>query len=148
MTDSEYMQLALEQAALAEKENEVPVGAIVVFGDQVVGAGHNTRESELDISGHAEIKALQAAAKTLGRWSLEGCRLYVTLEPCLMCAGAILQSRVSSVCFGAKDPKEGAIVSKHHVYDGEKGAPLIEFGVAEKQCSDVLTAFFAKQRKA
>lgn len=146
MTETDYMQLAIEEAKKAAEAGEVPVGAVVVYRDEIIGKGRNTRENDLDISGHAEIKALQMAAKALGRWSLEGCRLYVTLEPCLMCAGAILQSRVSSLCFGAKDAKEGAIVSKHHVYDGEKGAPLLSFGVAEEACAELLTAFFSKQR--
>ena len=146
MEDIEFMKLALGQARLAAKENEVPVGAVVVKEGKVIALAHNTREKDLDISGHAEIKALQEAAKKLGTWSLEGCSLYVTLEPCLMCGGAILQSRLSYLCFGAKDEKEGAVVSSYHVFDQIKDAPLVRFGLLENECQTVLKEFFASRR--
>ena len=146
MNDVEAMEIALEEARLAYNEGEVPVGAVILCGGELIAKAHNTRETDLDISGHAEIKAMQEAAKKLGRWSLEGCRLIVTLEPCPMCAGAILQSRLSSLCFGAKDEKEGAIVSAYHLFDGKKEAPFIDFGIKEEECSALLKSFFAARR--
>lgn len=140
------MEIALEEARLAYEENEVPVGAVILRNGELIARAHNTRETDLDISGHAEIKAMQLAAKVLGKWNLEGCRMVVTLEPCPMCAGAILQSRLSSLCFGAKDEKEGAIVSSYFLFDGKKESPLVNFGVKEEECTDILKSFFAKQR--
>lgn len=146
MNDLQAMEIALEEARLAYEENEVPVGAVILRNGELIARAHNTRETDLDISGHAEIKAMQLAAKVLGKWSLEGCRMVVTLEPCPMCAGAILQSRLSSLCFGAKDEKEGAIVSSFFLFDGKKETPLVNFGVKEEECTEILKSFFAKQR--
>lgn len=140
------MELALEQARIGLSLGEVPVGAVIVYKDEVIGVGHNTREGDDDISGHAEINALKDAGKHLGRWQLDGASLYVTLEPCLMCAGAIRQSRVSSIVFGASDPGEGAVVSKHHVFDADNGVQTILGGVMKEECEALLNAFFAKRR--
>lgn len=145
--DEEFMSLALEEARRAFDEGEVPVGAVVVKEGKVIATGHNSRENENDISGHAEINAIKAAEKVLGRWTLEGCALYVTLEPCPMCAGAIKQCRLSSLVFGAKDEAEGAVMSRYHLFDADNGAQSITFGVLEKECSDLLKTFFAKKRK-
>ena len=145
--DELYMRLALAEATSALVEGEVPVGAVVVYEDKVIGVGHNSRESGLDISGHAEINALRAAAKARGSWNLEGCTLYVTLEPCLMCAGAIRQSRLSSLVFGAKDEKEGAVLSKFHVFDQDNATQAIVHGVLEEECAAMLKRFFANARK-
>ena len=125
---------------------EVPVGAIIVKDGQIIARAHNTREGDKDISGHAEINAIRLAEKALGRWTLEGCVLYVTLEPCLMCAGAIKQSRLSSVVFGAKDEAEGAVVSKYHVFDDVNGSIGVVYGVLEEPCSELLKSFFAARR--
>lgn len=144
--DEEYMRLALEEARRAYEEGEVPVGAVVVFSGRVLAAAHNTREGCLDISGHAEINAMRQAEKALGRWTLEGCTLYVTLEPCVMCAGAIRQSRLSSVVYGAADEKEGAVSSAFHVFDGDNATQTIVSGVLAKECSAILKDFFEKQR--
>ena len=144
--DEEFMSLAIEEAKASASVNEVPVGAVIVLGDKVISRAHNTREGNLDISGHAEINAIRLAEKALGRWSLEGCALYVTLEPCLMCAGAIKQARLSSLVFGAKDEEEGAVVSKHHVFDEDNGAQSIAWGLCEKECSKLLKDFFASRR--
>lgn len=135
---------ALEEAKLAYEEGEIPVGAVVVQNGQIVGRGHNGREKNLDISSHAEINAIKNAAKTLGRWDLHDCSLYVTLEPCLMCAGAILQSRIRFVCFGCVDKKAGAILSIYHAFDANNAymPPLIDKGMCEKECSDILKHFF------
>ena len=146
--DEVYMKEALKEAALAFDEGEVPVGAVVVRDDVIVGRGHNHKERDLDISSHAEIVAIKEAAKTLGRWSLEDCSLYVTLEPCLMCAGAILQSRIRFLSFGALDPAAGSILSAYHVFD-EKNAytpPLIDKGLRNNECSDLLLRFFKSKR--
>ena len=145
--DELYMRLALAEATSALVEGEVPVGAVVVYEGKVIGVGRNSRESDLDISGHAEINALRAAAKARGSWNLEGCTLYVTLEPCLMCAGAIRQSRLSSLVFGAKDEKEGAVLSKFHVFDQDNAAQAIAHGVLEEECAAMLKRFFANARK-
>ena len=145
--DEEYMRLALEEARLAFDEGEVPVGAVIVKDGVVVSSAHNSRENELDISGHAEINAIRKAEKALGRWTLEGCTLYVTLEPCPMCAGAIKQSRLSSLVFGAKDEEEGAIISAYHIFDADNGSQNVSFGVLEKECSELLKAFFSAKRK-
>ena len=117
MDDIEFMNIALEEAEKALRENEIPVGAVVVKDGKVISVGHNQRECLNDITSHAEIEALKNAAKVLGSWKLNGCTLYVTLEPCLMCTGAILQSRVSRVVFGAKDERDGALISNYFVFD-------------------------------
>lgn len=146
--DETYMRLALAEAQLAFDIGEVPVGAVIVKDGTVLSSAYNTRENDNDISGHAEINAIKAAEQRLGRWSLEGCTLYVTLEPCPMCGGAIKQSRLSSLVFGAKDEEEGAVVSRYHLFDADNGIQNVSFGVLEEECANILKAFFAKQRKA
>ena len=146
MNDEEAMDIALQEARLAYEEGEVPVGAVILYNGALLARAHNSRETDLDISGHAEIKAMQLAAKRRETWLLEGCKLIVTLEPCPMCAGAILQSRLSYLCFGAKDEKEGAIVSAYHLFDSKKDAPLTSFGLKEDECSMILKDFFARKR--
>ena len=145
--DEEYMRLALEEARLAMEAGEVPVGAVIVKDGIVISAAHNSREADLDISGHAEINAIRKAEEKLGRWTLEGCSLYVTLEPCPMCAGAIKQSRLSTLVFGAKDEEEGAVVSKYHIFDADNGSQNVSFGVLGQECANLLKDFFAVRRK-
>ena len=144
-----YMREALKEAESALEEGEVPVGAVVVRNGEIIARSHNHRENDLDISSHAEINALKLAAKTLGRWDLSACSLYVTLEPCLMCAGAILQARVRFVCFGAMDEKAGAVVSNYHVFDYKKEytPPLIDKNILKNECETLLKKFFAGRRK-
>lgn len=144
--DEEFMRIALEEAKKAFDEGEVPIGAVIVSEGKVLSRGHNSRENELDISGHAEVNAIRQAEKALGKWSLEGCSLYVTLEPCLMCAGAIRQSRLSSLVFGALDEEEGAVVSAYHVFDGDNGLQNIVHGVLANECSNIIKVFFTKRR--
>ena len=148
MDDKELMGLALEEARKAASEGEVPVGAVLSLGGKVVALGHNEREKGLDISAHAEIVALRTAARELGSWRLRNATLYVTLEPCLMCAGAILQSHVGRLVFGTKDPKDGAIVSRYRVYDTPSlhERPLVDFGVLEEECSALLSLWFQRKR--
>lgn len=145
----DYMEEALKEANLAFGEGEVPVGAVIVKDGKIIGRGHNRREKGGDISSHAEIEALKDASKNTGDWRLNGCSLIVTLEPCLMCAGAILQSRIASLVFGAKDPKEGAVVSLYHVFDDPRSGerPLIYSGIKEADCVNILTRFFSLKRQ-
>ena len=145
--DEMFMRLALDEARKADEEGEVPVGAVIVYEDKILCAAHNSREKGLDISGHAEINAIRKAEELLGRWTLEGCTLYVTLEPCLMCAGAIKASRLTTLVYGASDPDEGAVKSKYHVFDADNGVPNILTGVMEMECSSVLKRFFLGRRK-
>ncbi|OPZ37145.1 MAG: tRNA-specific adenosine deaminase [Tenericutes bacterium ADurb.BinA155] len=147
--DHLYMNLALAEANKAASEGEVPVGAVVVLGDRVIGKGRNHREAKLDISSHAEIEALKAAAKSLGKWDLSGCALYVTLEPCLMCSGAIMQSRITRLVYGADDLKKGAVTSNFYVFDDPKAEshPLINKGILKDESEQLLSSFFASQRK-
>ena len=143
----DYMIEALKEAQIALEEGEVPVGAVVVKDGRIIGRGHNKRERELDISGHAEISAMKEAAKQLGRWALDGCAVYVTLEPCLMCAGAIKQARVRSLHCAAKDERYGA-ESAYHLFSSKDAyaSPLVYFGEEEAKSTSLLNRFFANQR--
>lgn len=148
MTDQEYMQLALTLAAEAAAAGEVPVGALVVKDGEIIGRGYNAPISCHDPSAHAEIRALRDAAQNIGNYRLVGCTLYVTLEPCAMCAGAIQHARIARVVYGASDPKTGACGSvvdlmgevrlNHHA--------TVEGGVMAPECGGVLSAFFAARR--
>lgn len=142
------MEIALEEAKAAFEEGEVPVGAIIVLNDEIIARAHNTREKNVEISGHAEIKAIEEAEKKLGRWTLENCTLYVTLEPCLMCSGAIMQSRIKRVVYGSIDEKKGAVTSNYYVFDdpNSESHPLISKGVLKTRCSELLKQFFQKMR--
>ena len=147
--DVDVMRLALVRARRALGTGDVPVGAVVVGPDgAVVGEGHNAREADGDPTAHAEVLALRAAARTLGRWRLEDCTLVVTLEPCLMCAGAIVLARVPRVVFGAWDPKAGASGSQWDVLCDRRvnHRPEVLGGVLEDECGEVLREFFESQR--
>lgn len=148
MSDEEYMALALKSAQIASELGEVPVGAVVVKDGKIIGEGHNEREKKRDVSSHAEIEAIREAEKALGRWVLEGCTLYVTLEPCLMCSGAIAQARLSRLVYGASDPKEGAVESHFYVFADPTldHRPLVTGGVMAKECQQLLSDFFAVKR--
>ena len=143
------MKIAYELAKEAGFAGEIPVGAVVVLNDKIIGKGFNKRESKFDISSHAEIEAIKDAEKTLGNWRLVGATLYVTLEPCLMCSGAILQSRVSKVVFGSRDEKDGAIVSNYFVFDSpcSHERPLVYGDILKEECDALLKDFFASKRK-
>jgi len=136
MTDESYMRRALELAQRAEKEGEVPIGALVVLDGEVVGEGWNRPIAAADPTAHAEIQALRAAAKKTGNYRLTGAELYVTLEPCDMCVGAMFHARIARVVFGATDPKK--LVPKSQV--------AIEGGVLAQECGAVLSRFFASRR--
>ncbi|MHB1629473.1 MAG: nucleoside deaminase [Bacilli bacterium] len=143
------MELALQQALLAWNLGEVPIGAVVVSEDgRVIGAGCNSRETTDDATAHAEMAAIREAGRAKGDWRLTGCALYVTVEPCLMCAGAISQSRISQVVYGAQNPKGGAIESLVEAY-GIKGLnhyPAVTGGVLATKCGMILKDFFREQR--
>jgi len=144
------MSIALEEAEKARAIAEVPVGAVVVFEGKVIGSGYNTRESCGDPVGHAEIIAIRDAAKTLGHWRLSGATLYVTLEPCVMCAGAIILSRIERLVFGAFDPKGGAVCSLYNILDDSRlnHSVVIESGFMEEPCKKLLKDFFRSLRMA
>lgn len=148
-TDATAMGAALEQAALAPATGDVPVGAVVLGPDgAVLGAGCNLREATGDPLAHAEIVALRRAAETSGRWRLDGCTLVVTLEPCAMCAGAVLETRVDRVVFGAWDEKAGAVGSVLDVLRDRRTGAAVEVvaGVRATECAALLTDFFAGRR--
>lgn len=147
-TDFNFMRKALEQASMAAAKAEVPVGAVVVHNNQVIAEAYNERESLPSALAHAEILALEKATKALGRWRLTGCTLYVTLEPCVMCAGAIVQSRVDRVVYGAKDPKAGAVESLYQVLSDARlnHRPMLTSGVMAEECGQILSEFFRRKR--
>ena len=143
------MNLALAQAKEACQLDEVPVGAIIVRDGIVLAAAHNQREQLHDPTAHAEMIAITQAAAAIGSWRLEGCTLYVTLEPCPMCAGAIVQSRLSRVVYGAEDPKAGAVQSLYRLLDDERlnhSAEVVS-GVMANECGAILTKFFIEKRR-
>ena len=144
-----YMQMALRQAEEALAEEEVPVGAIIVHGERVIAAAHNQREQLRDPTAHAEMIAITQACEARGDWRLDGCTLYVTLEPCLMCAGAIVQARIPVVVFGATDPKAGAVTSLFSVLDDPRlnHRTQVVHGILAQPSGDLLTRFFSTQRR-
>ena len=144
-----WMRLALDEARAALPSGDVPVGAVVVGPDgTVVGRGRNVREAEGDPTGHAEVRALREAAAALGEWRLAGCTLVVTLEPCTMCAGALVLARVDRLVYGAEDPKAGAVGSLWDVVRDRRlnHRPEVVGGVLAAECGDLLRAFFRDQR--
>jgi len=148
--DERVMRLALEEARSAAAGGDVPVGAVIVRGDEILAGAGNAREREQDPTAHAEILALRQASRAIGSWHLEGCALVVTLEPCVMCAGAILAARIPVVVFGAWDEKAGAVGS---VYDVVRDRRLnhrvsVYAGVEAQACSELLVEFFDEQRGA
>ena len=145
----QLMGLAIDEARLALETGDVPVGAVVVGPDgTVIGRGHNAREAAGDPTAHAEVLALREAAQTLGEWRLSGCTLVVTLEPCIMCAGAVLQARVGRVVFGAWDEKAGASGSVHDLLRDRRHNHVVEVypGVRAAESSRLLLDFFAERR--
>ena len=147
MEDLDYMEQAIALARQAAAEGEVPVGCVIVCDGQVVGRGRNRRETERSALAHAEIEAIAQACKTLGGWRLWNCTLYVTLEPCPMCAGAIVNARIPRVVYGASDAKCGACGSVCDMFSMNfNHHPQVETGVAEKTCSAILKEFFEQLR--
>ena len=147
--DRAAMSAALEEARAAWTTGDVPVGAVVLSPDgRIIGRGRNTREAQQDPTGHAEVVALRAAAASVGSWRLDGCTLVVTLEPCTMCAGAIVGARIARLVFGAVDDKAGAVGSLWDVVRDRRlnHRPEVVAGVEAETCGALLTAFFAEQR--
>jgi len=144
-----FMQLALEEARAALEENEVPIGAVIVHEERVIARAHNQREQLRDPTAHAEMIAITQAAASLGSWRLEGCTLYATLEPCPMCAGAILLARIPMVVFGAADAKAGAVRTLYQLLEDPRlnHRCLIVPGVLADACGRVLSEFFQQQRQ-
>lgn len=149
-TDETYMAMALEQARHAEVLGEVPIGAVVVCDGAVVSSGHNCREIDHDPAGHAELVAIREAAAKLGRWRLSDCTVYVTLEPCPMCAGLMHQARIARCVYAASDPKAGALGTLYDLHDDERLNHRFEVttGVLEAESSALLKAFFKRLRGA
>lgn len=145
-----FMREAINEAMLAESENEVPVGAVVVYENKIIAKAHNLREQTQDPRAHAEMLAIAAAAKEIGSWRLENCTIYVTLEPCPMCAGAILQARIPVVVYGATDPKAGAVRSLFRLLEDDRLNHRCEVvpGVMAEECGKLLSEFFRKQRQS
>ena len=146
--DERMMRLALEEARAAAAGGDVPVGAVIVRGDEVLARAGNAREREQDPTGHAEILALRQASRAIGSWHLEGCALVVTLEPCAMCAGAVVLARLDRLVFGASDPKAGFAGSLGDlVRDGRLNHEVdVTVGVLAEECGEILRAFFAERR--
>jgi tRNA(adenine34) deaminase len=146
--DEYFMRLALREAQRAVGHDDIPVGALVVKDDEVIGSGHNEREVRADPTAHAEMIALREAARLLGSWRVLDSVLYVTLEPCAMCAGAIVLARVPRVVFGASDPKAGAGGSVLSVLNEPRlnHRPQVRSGLLAEECADLLRSFFAARR--
>ena len=148
MEEQVFMDAALELARQAMADGEVPVGCVIVRGDEIVGRGRNRRETEKTALGHAEIEAIADACRNLGGWRLWECTLYVTLEPCPMCAGAIINARIPRVVFGASDSKCGACGSVCDLFSMEfNHHPQVEKGVREAEAGELLTEFFQNLRQ-
>ena len=147
--DESWMQLALDQANTAAICDEVPVGAVVVYQRRVVGSGYNQPIGSLRPTAHAEILALEEAAQTMRNYRLPGCTLYVTLEPCIMCVGAMLQARISRLVFAASEPKTGAVCSCYHLLDNPDNQHQIDWrsGVLAESSSGILRRFFQNKRR-
>ena len=146
--DEQYMQEALALAREAAAEGEVPVGCVIVCEGRIVGRGRNRRETEKTALGHAELEAISQACQTLGGWRLWNCDLYVTLEPCSMCAGAILNARIKRVVFGAFDEKYGACGSVCNLFSmGFNHHPQVQTGVREEECRALMQEFFQNLRQ-
>ena len=145
-----YMKEALKEAKKAELIDEVPIGCVIVKDDKIIARGHNQRETNRNPTGHAEIIAINKASKKLKSWRLEGCDIYVTLEPCIMCSGAIIQSRISKVYYGASDPKGGALGSSINVLEANNinHHPEVISGVLKEECSKIITNYFKLKRQS
>lgn len=148
MTDTEYMKLAIEEAKKAEAEGEIPIGALVVYKDLIIATAHNEKEHTNDPTAHAEITVLRKAARFLGTWRLTGASLYVTIEPCPMCAGALLNARVSRLVYGSPNPQYGAVDSHFHLTSSNALSHTVEVtsGILEKECQALVDTFFRNRR--
>ena len=148
MNDEQYMKKALALARRAAKIGEVPIGCVIVAGDEIIASGYNQRKKKKTTLAHAELLAIDKASRKLGDWRLEGCTLYVTLEPCQMCAGAIVQARIDRVVIGAMNPKAGCAGSILNLLQREEFNHRVEitYDVCKEECSTVLSDFFSELR--
>lgn len=146
--DEKYMKEAIKQAKKAGKIGEVPIGCVIVYDNRIIGRGYNRRNKDRTVLAHAEIVAIKKACKYLGDWRLEGCTLYVTLEPCSMCAGSIIQARLDRVVIGAMNKKAGSAGSVINMFEieGYNHHPKATYKVLENECSHILTNFFKELR--
>ena len=147
---NKYMHYALDLAREAAAEGEVPVGCVVISpSGEIIGRGRNRREELPDATAHAEIEAIRAACAAMGTWNLSGCALFVTLEPCPMCTGAIINSRISTVVYGAKEPNTGSVGSVINLFEERYGhRPAVYGGVLGRECAALLAAFFEDLRRS
>ena len=147
--EKKFMKAAIREAVKAARKDEVPIGAVIVMDGRIIARGHNTRHKTKNAVNHAEIIAIQKACKKVGDWRLSGCDLYVTLEPCIMCAGLMHQARIARCVYGAPDPKAGALGTLYRINEDERlnhnftAAP----GVLGDECAEMLRAFFARKRR-
>ena len=144
-----YMLEALKEAELAAQEDEVPIGCVIVKDNQIIARAHNQRDKSNNPLGHAETLAIKKASEVLNDWQLVGTELYVTIEPCLMCSGAIIQSRIGKVIYGAPDLKGGAFGSSLNVLDAKNinHRPEVVGGILEKECTEIIKSYFKSKRK-
>jgi len=147
--EEKYMKEALKQAKKAQALGEVPIGCVIVYENKIIGRGYNRRNTDKNTLSHAEMTAINKASKKIGDWRLEGCTLYVTLEPCQMCAGACVQARIDKVVIGSMSPKSGCAGSVLNILQMEEFNHQVEIvsGVLEEECSRMLSSFFAKLRE-
>ena len=145
-----YMKMALKEAKKAYDLEEVPIGAVIVKDDKIIARAYNLKETKNDTTKHAELLAIQKASKKIGAWRLSECELYTTLEPCTMCAGAIINSRIKKVYIGTKDPKAGAVGSVLNLFKDYKfnHEVDVEYGILEEECSKILKDFFKMLRES
>lgn len=148
-TDRKYMKEAIRQAKKAYALKEVPIGCVIVYEDKIIARGYNRRNTDKNTTSHAEINAIRRASKKLGDWRLEGCTIYITLEPCQMCAGAIVQSRITRAVIGSMNPKAGCAGSVLNLLEMSEfnHQVIVERGVLQKECSDMLSGFFRELRE-
>ncbi|MEK7396174.1 MAG: tRNA adenosine(34) deaminase TadA [Candidatus Poribacteria bacterium] len=149
MNDIDFMMEALKEAEKAFAKSEVPVGAVVVKDGEIIARGHNIRETLQDPTAHAEMIAIKESALRLGRWRLTDCTIYVTLEPCAMCAGAMVLARIQRLVYGASDPKAGAVGSLMNILSDKRlnHQVEVEAGILAKECGDLLRSLFSSRRK-
>src|SRR5210317_1760417 len=146
--DERYMRMAIDQAYIAEENGDVPIGCLIVYENRVIAKAYNQREQLHDPTAHAEIIALTQAAEFIGNWRLHGCTLYVTLEPCPMCAGALVLGRLDRLVYGTNDPKTGAVHSLYNIVQDDRLNHRLDVtgGVMQEACKDQLQAFFQRRR--
>ena len=147
-TDIKFMLEALKEAEKSANFDEVPVGAVIVKDGKIIARGHNLRERKNDPTAHAEIEAIRKACKKLKSWRLEGCTIYVTIEPCSMCAGTLLWTRIQRIVYGASDPKGGALGSSYNLFEVKNINHKVEItrGILENRCAELMTSFFRSKR--